>query len=566
MPLPPLLLLLLLSGSVPPRFSAGKGCPTLKASESVEIHKIETARLNTAAGETKPAEPLQLSQLENGLVLFALSVATFMGSLDITAVATVMPVIGAQFDDLSSINWIATTYLLGMTCTIPAVGRMSDIWGRRNVFILFILVFIIGSVICGAAKSMKPLLAGRSLAGIGAGGQMMLPMVIVSDMGTERQRALNLGILAAVWAISSVVGPVIGGTLGEHSSWRWLFYMNAPIMGVTIPILYFFMRFPIPPGSAWEKLKRIDYLGILVVAGAALTLLLALNYGGNLYSWSSGVVILLFVLSGVFFAVFVFIETKVAIDPIMPLQLFKSRNAVALIFIQPFIGGATYVPTFYLMLWYSVVKGASPESSGLHLIPSVLTAALISMVSGAVITKTGEYRSHIILSTIILTIGGGMLVLYDETISNSKQIGFLIIVGIGIGLAMQSHIVGMQATCQGDDMAMATTTVFFFRMLGAAVIIAILNTIMQTSLTTKLTKVVLEHPLYAKYILDSVNNQDIIRLPVVPQVVREAVINANVKSLKSAFVANLALTAVTVPVALFVKHIPLSTDMNMVMI
>ncbi|KAJ1962748.1 isoleucine--tRNA ligase [Dipsacomyces acuminosporus] len=517
-----------------------------------------------ASGPSEAAEKAEdgaeLSLANHMLVLFSLSATMFMSSLDITAVATVMPVIGAQFDDLSSINWIATAYLLGTVCMLPSVGKIADIFGRPRTLMGFIAVFIAGSAICGAATSMRMLYAGRSIAGVGAAGQMVLPMAIVTELGTKRQRGTSLGIMSVVWAVSSVVGPIIGGSLGVHSSWRWVFYINAPIMGAALPLIYFSMDAPAPKGPAWERLKRIDYLGTATVVGAALCLLLALNLGGNLFAWSSGTVIILFVVSAILFGMFIFIEIRFAADPILPVHLFKTRNGGALLAMQPFFGGAAYYPIFYLMVWYSVVKAANPESSGLHLIPSLLTAALAAIISGAVITKTGKYQAIVVLSAAVAVLGCGLLILFDESISNARQIGFLIILGLGIGLSMQSHIVGIQAICTGRDMAVATASISFFRLLGAAVIIAVLNTILQSTLTANLSSVLLEHPLYYKHTMRSVNNQDILRLPALPRAVKDAIIHAFAKSLKSVFIAGTAIAGAAFPFSLFIKHVPLSTE------
>ncbi|KAJ1946410.1 hypothetical protein FBU59_002036 [Linderina macrospora] len=470
-------------------------------------------------------------------------VAMVLATLDLTAVSTIMPTIGSEFDALKSVNWIATTYMLAFTAILPALGKLSDVFGRRDTILGFALVFVAGSVMCGAAKGMGLMLAGRVVAGVGGSGMFMFPIIVASDLGTERQRVINLGVLGIAAAVSSVLGPVIAGVMADNSAWRWLFYMNAPILGVVLPVIYIFMDLPRPNVPVWK----------------ITTLLLALNYGGDLYAWSSAVVIVLFVLSGVLFIAFIVIETKIAVEPILPPRLFKSRNVLLITILQPFAGIALFPPLFYIVYWYSIVLGASPKSSGLHLIPAALTISVLIFLSGFIIQVTGRYRSLIVISTVLCSLSTAMLLFLKEDISNARQIGLLIVFGIGNGLNQQSHVIGIQAAVSADDMAAVTSCLYFFRYLGGAIGIAVLNTIYRVTLTPKINTIIKDHPLYYNVILGALQDQKLIRNPAVSEIVRNEFVHANQEALHIMFIAGFAITCAAIPVSFFVRHIPLAT-------
>ncbi|KAJ1806383.1 hypothetical protein LPJ75_005066 [Coemansia sp. RSA 2598] len=405
----------------------------------------------------------------------------------------------------------------------------------------------------GASKELKLLLAGRGIAGVGAAGSVVISVIVVSELGSRKQRVSGLRVLLAVWLAAAVLGLIAGGRLASSGSWRWVFYLNCPILFVALAAAMFFARVRGTKQSKLETIKSIDALGTLFVAGATLTLILALNYGGDLFNWASGVVIALLVLSVILFCLFAFVQAKVSMQPIVPLSKFSSRSSMALLFMQPFTGVAIYTPVVYLTMWYNVVKTASLASIGDHLLAIVLTAAVVSMAAGAVIAKWKVHVPLVWLSSIFLTLGCGLLLTLDEDTSSSTPIGFMVLLGIGVGLSIEPHIVAMRAAAPGEDAATVISLLLFLRFIGAVICIALFNTVMQNKLTTKLAAVVLGHPLYYKYILMSADNHDVIRLPSVPQSVRNDVNQSNAQAFNSGFVCCLVFAAVTIPLSLFIK-------------
>ncbi|KAJ2864355.1 hypothetical protein GGH94_002966 [Coemansia aciculifera] len=539
------------------------------AANSIEMLHSDTLQDGQRIAESHISTDMELEDTEIPqarylLTLLAMSACIFVAGLDFTAVAAITPSVGLQYSKLSTVNWLITANMLGLAVMLPLVSKLGNIFGYQIVFGAYGLVFIAGSAMAGASTGMKLLLAGRAFAGMGASAAIVIPLMVVTEAGSRRQRALGLRVLLAAWLLASVLGLVIGGYLCKHENWNWVFYLSC--LGYSVALLLSIMLVRLPKsgsGPLLQQVKRIDILGMLFLTGGILTLILALNLGGNIFNWSSGVVIVLFVLAAFLAVLFFLVEAKVAVDPIMPMSLLSTRSSALLIGMQPLVGIVTYAPVVYLILWLSIVKHDNPQTTCTHLLAIVASAAVLSVASGLVISKTGQYTTLIYLSCAFLTLGCGLLILLKESTSNGSQIGFMILLGIGVGLTTQPHIIALQAAAPAERISRVISSILFFRLIGATVAIALFNTILQANLTTKLAAVVINHPLYFRYILDSTNNQDVIRLPVVPQSVRDAVIDANVQGFKTIYITCLVFAAVTIPLCLFVRHIPISDKLNM---
>ncbi|KAJ2746593.1 hypothetical protein GGI20_001242 [Coemansia sp. BCRC 34301] len=538
------------------------------AANSIEMLHTDTLQNEQRVTESNISTDVELGDTElpysrHLLTVLAMSACVFVTGFDFTAVAAILPSVGLQYSKLSTANWLITANMLGLVAMLPLVGKLGSIFGYRAIFGVYGLVFIAGSVMAGASTEMKLLLAGRAFAGMGASAAIVIPLMVVAEAGSKRQRAFGLRVLLAAWLVASVLGLVIGGHLCKHQNWNWVFYLSCLGFSVALLPSIMLVRLPSSNGSLLQQVKRIDVLGVLFLTGSILTLILALNLGGNILNWSSGVVIALFVLAAFLAVLFFLVETKVAVDPILPLSLLATRSSALLVGLQPLVGIVTYAPIVYLILWLSIVKHDTPEITCTHLLAIVACAVAVSMFSGLVIAKTGQYTVLIYVSCAFLTLGCGLLILLKESTSNSSQIGFMILLGIGAGLATQPHIIALQAAAPIEKIARVISSILFFRLIGATVAIALFNTILQANLTTKLAVVVIDHPLYFRYILDSTNNQDVTRLPAVPQSVRDAVIDANVQGFKIIYTVCLVFAAVTLPLCLFVRHIPISDRLNM---
>ncbi|KAJ2369993.1 hypothetical protein IW150_005019 [Coemansia sp. RSA 2607] len=495
------------------------------------------------------------------VVFVSLALTMLLASLDLTIVTTAIPKISEQFHALNEATWIATAYMLTTTALQPLYGRLSDTFGRVPTLIASIVVFIVGSGVCGGANSMGVLIFGRALQGVGGAGLMALVFIIISDVTTEEERPAYLGVLGAVWTIASVIGPVLGGVFSDKVTWRWAFYINLPISGVVLLIVVFFLRLPQPQGSLWAKLKKVDFLGSLVLIGAVVMILLALTWGGNAFPWKSARVICLLVFGVLLLGVFLVIEWKTPADPTVPLRMFKNRNVSVSVLGQFFMGVAMFVPMFFIPIWYTIVKHSGSISAGLHLLPYLLSISIVSVVSGVLVTKTGRYRLMVILGTAVFVVGAGLMVLFDEKINMGKQIGFMIIMGFGLGFNIQILLIVVQTASKTEDMAAATTLFLFMRILGSSIGIAVMQSIFQNALIPKLAALALQYPEFSDDFTNSIRDQSLIYSnPAMPDDVRAQLIHIFVLALRKVFIATIPFAAVSFLFTLPIKHIPLRKD------
>ncbi|KAJ2818870.1 hypothetical protein IWW50_005665, partial [Coemansia erecta] len=496
------------------------------------------------------------------LTMSALSLSTFIGSIEQTIVASSLPAIAENYNALDSVNWVATSFLLASTATQPLFGRLSDIFGRVQTLITGLIIFLIGAAIAGAAQSLGMLIGGRVVQGLGASALISLVMVIVSDISIERERAKVTSVFAAIWAASSVLGPVLGGVFTQSSGgWRWVFYFSLPVGGVAGIFIVTFLHLPRPHGSFVEKLRRVDFFGMIVLVGGAVMLLLALSFGGQDYKWTSPIVLCLLILGIAVIGIFVLIEWKIPKEPIMPLRLFKNRNVGIALAQQVLVGAAMYGPVFYVPIYFSVVKNSSPIGAGLHLLPFLLPITIFSVATGFAVSKTGRYREFQSIGSGILTLGIGLLVLFNENVTTGKSIGILIVSGIGLGILMQPQLLCLQTAVMPRDIATGTTMYVAMRSLGGSIGLAVFQTVQLNQLTSNIA------PLYTKYaeykdLIDmSIKNQAAIYYDTVPSDLRAALIHANVKSLRSVFYTMIPFAGLMFVLSLCLKHIPLRTTM-----
>ncbi|KAI8584708.1 hypothetical protein K450DRAFT_217629 [Umbelopsis ramanniana AG] len=426
------------------------------------------------------------------LIFVGLMLAVLLAALDQTIVATALPKISSDFNASDEIGWVGISYMLTSTVAMPLYGRFADIFGRKPVFLFGIIVFLAGSIVSGAAQNMDMLIAFRAVQGLGAGGIMSMVMIIIADLVSIRDRGKYQGLIGASFGVASVVGPLLGGAFTDHASWRWCFYINIPIGAVTLAVVVLFLHLPRPQGSIREKLGLIDYVGSVFLIGCTVCILLPLQWGGNQYPWNAPVVIALFCVGGFLMFVFVAVEKWQAKSPIIPGYLFVQRTPVALFITQfffgiCFFGGAIY----YTPVYFQVVRGDSATASGLELLPLMLSLVFCSIFSGLMCSKTGRVREFFWVGTALIVVGGGLLTLWDADSSRGEQIGFLIIVGAGCGLCVQTLMIAGQSAVPPKDIAVITSLSGFFRTIGACFGIAIFGTVFNNTLATDLSTLTL---------------------------------------------------------------------------
>ncbi|KAJ2451558.1 hypothetical protein EV183_003543 [Coemansia sp. RSA 2336] len=520
------------------------------SSEDIELHTTESGNsINRASVQSAKAH---IPLLRYVLMLFSAAMFAFIAGYDMTAPALALPVIGNRFSKLSTVNWVVVAYMIPFAALLPSINKLVAVSGHQVCLAAFATLHIAGSVMSGAAQGMPLLLAGRVIAGLGASGTALAPLIAIESSGSKTQRILGLWAFLAVWLMGSVIGLVAGGCLATWDSWRWVFYFDIPFLGAAAIVGVLAMRVPSHQSSKMQVLKSIDALGTIFAAGSVLTLTLALNFGGNLFKWSSGVVITLLVLSVFLFLVLVFIEVKMSPEPLLPAKMFKTRTSTALLAIQPFVGIATFVPMVYLILWFDAVKSLSPNATGARMLSLGLAVLVVALIVEFVVAIFKRSRPLVRLSTPFMTLGCGLLLILHEDTSRNLPIAFMILLGIGVGLSLQPHFIMIHGASDAESMATVVASVLMLRSFGAAVGIALCNAVLQNNLSTKLAPVVLGHPLYNQYIILSVDNSDIMRLPNVPQSVNAAVVKANADGFRSTFIVPLAFTAVTIPLLFFV--------------
>ncbi|KAJ2657415.1 hypothetical protein IW148_005173 [Coemansia sp. RSA 1199] len=495
-------------------------------------------------------------------VMVALALSMFLAALDNTIVSTMLPKITEKFQALTLMTWIISSYVVASTALQPIYGKLCHIYGHQYVLLVAHAFFLAGSVVCGASKSAHMLIAGRTIAGVGGSGLMSMCFVVVGDFVPTARSPMYLSVFGMVWAVASVAGPLLGGVFADKTGFEWGFYINPCIQGIVIVLIVLFMRIPRPQGSAISKLKRIDFIGIFAVVASIVLLELALTWGGQDHPWKSAAVIVTLILGIVLLAVFVLIEWKVAKEPIMPLRLFKRRNTRLMFVSQAFFGMSFFLPIFYFPLYLSVIKNSSAISSGLHLISCMLAISLSSIASSILITKTGVYLPFIWIGVAHNTIGTGLFALLGTNPSNGMLIGIPIVFGVGVGLAMQPMMFCAQNSVDQQDVATTTTLFMTIRMLGSAIGLAIAQSVMQNDISPLLKVIAARFPDQADIVYGIVSDQSIIWESNVPTDVRDAVIEAYVKSTHKVYLVFLAFGGLTFIVSLFAKNLKLRQNLG----
>ncbi|GAA1483809.1 MDR family MFS transporter [Brachybacterium fresconis] len=510
---------------------------------------------------TRTAAPAPAAPRENGsgtrlVPLFAgLLVAMFIAALDQTIFTTALPTIVGDLDGVDQMLWVTTSYLLASTIMMPIYGKLGDLVGRKPLLIFALSVFVVGSLVGAVAGNMSVLIIGRAIQGIGGGGLMLLAQAIIADVVPARERGKYMGLMGAVFGLSSVVGPLLGGWFTESLSWRWGFWLNIPLGAIAILAAVFFLKLPKKSQRA-----RLDVLGILTMAVAVTSLILATSWGGNTYEWGSWQIIGLFVSTVVFGALFVLAE-RFAAEPIIPLHLFRKRNFVlttiaSLVIAIAMFGALGYMPTYLQMS-----TGVSATESGLMLLPMVAGLLITSIASGQIVSRTGRYKWAPILSMLVAALGVFLLSTMETDTATWVIMSHMFVLGAGLGIGMQNLVLIVQNTFPASEVGTATASNNFFRQIGASLGSAVVGSVFTSRLTDLLSE---RMPARAATQMDGggANSLTPELVQSLPQKLQDIIVGVYTDALTPVFLWLVPLLGVAFVIVLFVKEVPLATTVD----
>jgi EmrB/QacA subfamily drug resistance transporter len=416
------------------------------------------------------------------LIFVALLLVLLLASLDQTIVSTALPTIVGDLGGLNHISWVVTAYLLSSTVAGPLYGKLGDLYGRKKVLQVAIVIFLFGSALCGLSQSMFQLIAFRAVQGLGAGGLIVVTLAVVGDIIPPRERGKYQGYFGAVFGLSTIIGPLAGGFLVDNLSWRWIFYVNLPIGIVALSVIAVAFH-----AEAAHRRHAMDYLGATLLAGELTSIILFTSLGGTTWAWGSPQIVALIALSIVLLPAFIWVEHR-AEEPILPLSLFHNRTFAATSAIGFIVGFALFGAVTYLPLYLQVTKGSSPTKSGLQLTALMAGLLITSILSGQLISRLGRYRMFPIMGTALLAVG--MFLLSRLGPSTSTWVVELdsVVVGLGLGMVMQVLVLAVQNAVEPSVMGVATSGSTLFRQVGGSIGVALFGTIFANRLQAELAQ------------------------------------------------------------------------------
>ncbi|GAB3422746.1 MDR family MFS transporter [Flindersiella endophytica] len=494
--------------------------------------------------------PNYLSHRQILVVLGGLMAGMLLAALDQSIVGTALPRITSELGGIDKLAWVVTAYLLTSTAATPLWGKISDLYGRRPIFQAAIVIFLVGSLAAGFSQDMTQLVAFRALQGIGGGGLFALAMAVIGDVIPPRERGRYMGFFGAVFGVSSVAGPLLGGWFTDGPGWRWIFWINVPIGAAALVVTSVALKLP-----RVKREHKIDYLGAAAIVAAVSSLVLYLSWRGTQYGWTETWALVLVGAGVVLAALFVLIESR-ATEPIIPLRLFRNPVFSTGNLFGFLAGVAMFGSMLYIPLYLQVVKGQSPTISGLAMLPAVAGIFSSSISSGQLMTRNGRYKIYPILGAAVLTLAQYLMsTLHSDT--SMWQIGlYEYLFGLGLGFTMQTITTAVQNSVNFRDMGTATSATTFFRQMGGVLGAAIFGAILADRLTHYVAQA-LPAEVMSRIPPGAIENVEFIKT--LPPTLKGPIIESYVQSLQDVFLAGVPVTIVALVVAFFIKELPLAS-------
>jgi EmrB/QacA subfamily drug resistance transporter len=518
--------------------------------------------MTTAVGDTPPVATVPdpdapgagyLSHRQILIVLTGVMAGMLLFALDQGIVGTALPRIVSELGGLDRLSWVVTAYLLTSTATTPLWGKISDLYGRRLIFQVAIVVFLLGSALSGMSQDMTQLIVFRALQGVGGGGLFAIALSIIGDVIPPRQRGRYQGWFGAVFGVSSVAGPLLGGWLTDGPGWRWIFYINLPVGLAALVVTSAVLKMPVV-----RRPHKIDYLGAAAIVGAVTCLLLYLDWRGNAYGWTEAGALALLGGAGLLAAAFVWIERR-AVEPIIPLRLFGNRvfsvgNGFAFL-----AGIAMFGTIIFLPVYLQAVKGFSPTQSGLALLPAIVGIFSTSITSGQLISRTGRYKIYPVLGAVIMTFGLLALSRLDVDTPFWQLALAEYLFGAGLGFTMQTIVTAVQNSVERRDMGAATSSITFFRQMGGSVGAALFGAVLSSRLAYYLAEQLARAGIRPGAGGPRVETNNVQAIQQLAEPVRSVVLGAFTNALDDVFLVGVPFVVLAVVVALLLKEEPLRT-------
>ncbi|KUJ10554.1 MFS general substrate transporter [Mollisia scopiformis] len=443
----------------------------------------------------QPTELQEIPEVLTGyplvMLIAAISLAGFLYSLDVTIIVTAVPVITTHFHRIQDIGWYGSAYLITLCAIAPLTGKLYQFYNSKITFFTFVVIFEIGSLICGVAPTSTALIVGRAVAGIGGAGIFSGGFTIVATSAPKEKRTQLVAFIYAFAMLGSIISPIIGGVLTEKASWRWCFYINLPAGAVTL-VLIAFIRIPEAKAkrenrpTLYESVHRLDPIGFALFAPFCIMVLLPLQWGGSTYSWNSSIIIGLFVGAAACLAVFIFWESRRGDTAMVPLSILCRRVIYSSCLVVAAQYGSLSIFAYYLPVWFQTILGVSPIKSGVYFMATAATVITVTFMTGIIAGKLGTPTIFVLVGNLITTVGGGLMSTFNTSTRTGAWVGYQILTGFGRGMTLQQPINAAQHALDPSTMAVGTSLVIFCQYFGGAVFLALAETDFSSSLRSAL--------------------------------------------------------------------------------